>query len=232
MAILGPIVVCLALLLSESSLYQRALVYKIYPAMSSARVFVDLPLLKGKFVTAQVILLLLIFVVLIDLLIKNVLGHVLYFIYAMISLLLALSIKPTIEKEPIIIREHNYTFTPLFWFGVLGPLGCWAYYILVVLNKRKVLNDAICATLISWLRLVPALLTGFILGLVGQFTEVLGSLKQKLIRREFNSDNIVLDCCWESLGQGGSTDEIDLVRRAKFAWLLLVVFFSTVYWSL
>ncbi|MBT4964489.1 MAG: hypothetical protein HOI53_06795 [Francisellaceae bacterium] len=229
---LGPLVILFVILINNAEFSNKFALHNS-PATAFWNSFSRIsPRLHTRSITIMLWVVLIFALAVLAFVMKSFLGKWGDLLFSTLILLICLNEEYEVNKEPLLNEVHSNTFTPLFWFAVLGPIGCGVYYITHNLRHISNLEYKFYTTIISWLRLIPAFLTGTIYGLVGEFDPAFYRLKRFLSVKETRANVIVLECGSAALGDVGKVDEIDLVQRAKLIWTLLAIFFSMIYWNL
>lgn len=115
-----------------------------------------------------------------------------------------------IQETSEIILEHEKVYAILFWFAVLGPVGCVAYWFL---SNSKIFNLELLGKIHNVAAWIPARITGLILSLVGNFDNIFS--KWIMCVKDYKMHSFdVLAKCEEYAGQ-------DLkLMRVLVCWLI------------
>lgn len=230
MLLSGALIIFLVLLLQA-----KGINYKIVYPNGTNILEVWSEVNKGSlpyFASVMVLIAVSLLLFLVHYIVTGVPGSLIYSAYSLLVLLFSLNLPRGNIKAHRLVEDNGFFFTPLFLFSTLGPFMCAFYMMIWTFHRANILNSLLCATLIKWVRLLPALITSFILGLVGDFSSTWSLLQSKIKRKDFDIDGIIVDSVNASVGNNYSTDEIDLFYRAKLAWVILAVFFSIIFWSI
>lgn len=137
----------------------------------------------------------------------------------------------------IFIKNFEYSFSLLFWFSLLGPIGLIFYWLFMLggvkqeqingVNYAKSINNILfnLHNITAWL---PARITGLIFSLVGDFEQ--GFNKWKSAIKILNMPNYeLLDACGESaLGNLTMEQAPILVERTLVAWFIICILITLI----
>jgi AmpE protein len=136
-------------------------------------------------------------------------------------------------QSAFFIEANRRVFAIIFWYSILGPIGCILYRILdLTAHAEETLPEFVSparyfVSLLDWL---PARVFTFSLALAGHFVNVIQCWRKKNLWRFNHNDTFLTECGTAALGQEGalplSRSAVSLLDRAfliTLAGLLLIL---------
>lgn len=118
---------------------------------------------------------------------------------------------------------HETSFGVLFWFAILGPIGAFLYWFLVVSTNTSAQLGKSLPSLHALAAWIPARITGFIYALMGNFTSGFRCWLLCIRDKGLQSSQVLQNCGQAAVENTVPDDDVQLISRAFIAWVVLII---------
>ena len=125
------------------------------------------------------------------------------------------------DPKEALVSVNRVVFAALFWFVILGPLGCVLYR----LCERNCEGDGSAKMVTRVLDWIPVRLFAFTYALIGNFVAVIPTWLKKVFSSVGENENILRECGEKALGEERELlayQVQSLIDRAFIVWLVVL----------
>lgn len=140
------------------------------------------------------------------------------------------------SEESLLVMAHEKAYGLIFWFLLLGSYGAFIYWVLTkcedVMEGNDLENTKLRVVfkslhgLVAW---VPARITAFVYGLVGNFYLCFKCWMAHMRDFHSRSQNVLTECGQAAIDATESGSGVALAQRTFVAWIVLGIISSIIF---